>query len=222
MSTQAFETSYMSTIEHLPSGTTLLIENVQWEDYKHLIEEAGESNHFRITYSEGVLEVVSPSRKHESVKEIISHLIIILAMELDIECYPVGSTTFTHTQFKEGSEPDACFYLGESIKKIQNRDEVDLLVEPPPDIVVEVDLSSSSTKKMPFYRKIGVGEFWQYQKDRIRFFKLEEETYIENQESLNFPFLTSDVLTTFINEGLSQNIKTFKEFKRWITSIRSK
>jgi Uma2 family endonuclease len=210
MSTQAFETSYMSTIEHLPSGTMLIIEDVSWEDYKNLLAELGDSYGLRVTFSNGVLEVMSPSYQHEAVKNIIHDLLVVVIEETRTSYIPAGSITLKREDIKSGAEPDNCYYLKENVKKVQRKKSIDLRTDPAPDLVIEVDLSSSSTKKLNFYAQIGVTEFWTYSESSIRFFRLDQNVYIEINESLNFSFLTADIMTTFINKGLSEDLLTVK------------
>jgi Uma2 family endonuclease len=222
MSTQIFETNYMNSIENLPSGATLFIEGVKWEDYQHLIEELAESNHLRVAYSEGVLQIMSPSYQHEVVKNVIHDLLVVIFEETHTNYSPAGSTTLKHEDLKGAAEPDNCYYLRENVKKIQKRKSIDMHLDPPPDLIVEVDLSSSSTKKIDFYAMLGVIEFWKYAKSSIKFFRLDNGSYIETEHSLNFPFLTADIMAECINKGLSEDLLDAKsKLRAWVRTVSS-
>jgi Uma2 family endonuclease len=145
---------------------------------------------------------MSPSSEHESVAYFSGLLVAALAEEMRIDAYGVGSTTYNRGDLGRGFEPDASFYIRNEAR-IRGKRRIDLDVDPPPDLVIEVDITSPSLDKFPIYARLGVREVWRYDGDRATIFALEEGEYVEAGESVALPPLTSDVLTRFIQESTS-------------------
>ena len=114
----------------------------------------------------------------------------------------LGSTTFRREDLERGFEPDSCFYI-QNEEQVRGKDRIDLAVDPPPDLVIEIDIISPSFSKLPIYAQIGVPEVWRYDGTRAAIFLLEEGEYVEAGESVALPSLTSDVLTHFVEESTS-------------------
>jgi Uma2 family endonuclease len=126
---------------HVPPGQRVLVEDVSWPEFTAIIEELGEHRGTRIAYSQGTLEIVSPLPEHEKVKVVISDLIKVLLDELDMPWESLGSTTFRREDMAAGIEPDGCFYIQHQAVMV-GKDRLDLTVDPPPDLVIEVDVTS--------------------------------------------------------------------------------
>ena len=119
-----------------------------------------------------------------------------------VNAYGVGSTTYRRGDIGRGFEPDASFYIRNE-ERIRGKPRIDLSVDPPPDLVIEVDITSPSLDKFPIYARLGVHEVWRYDGTRATIFLLEEGEYVEAGESVALPSLTSDVLTLFVEESTS-------------------
>src|SRR3954468_15936417 len=157
-----YATSYLDAIAHLPAGGKLILYDVTWEAYEQLLDEL-KDRALRVSYIRGRLEIMSPSLPHERPKEMLLQLARVVADELDLTLETAGSTTFKDEQLKMGAEPDTCFYV-ENAAQIIGKEAIDLMTDPPSDIVVEIDIWSESVGKMEFYATIGVPEFWRYRK----------------------------------------------------------
>ena len=141
----------------------VLLRNVGWETYERLREEREERPTPRFFYDRGELEIMSPSAEHESISGIIASLIKELAVALGLDVYGAGSTTFSRQDVAGGFEPDESFYFGERAAMVRGKRTIDLDAgDPPPDLVVEVDLTSPSLAKLPVYARVGVREVWRY------------------------------------------------------------
>jgi Uma2 family endonuclease len=116
--------------------------------------------------------------------------------------YGVGSTTFKRGDIGLGFEPDASFYI-ENEERVRGKPRIDLYEDPPPDLVIEVDITSPSLDKFPIYARLGVHEVWRYDGTRATIFALGDGEYVEAGESAALPPLTSEVLTHFIAESAS-------------------
>jgi len=171
----------------------------------------------RVSYDEGRLEIVTPSAKHEKCKEFILGIARVLAEEFGTALETFGSTTFKQKALRKGAEPDTCFYV-EHAALVVGRDELDLAVDPPPDVIVEVDVSHSSVRKMAFYGQIGVPELWRYDGRRAVMYRLSGTSYHETPASVAFPAFTADTLTALVRridtEGQQTVLEAFRKSLR--------
>ena len=134
-----------------PEGRVIL-RNVGWETYERLLEEDPGRSAPRFFYDRGVLEIVSPSFEHEQIAGVVASLVDELAVELEIDVVGAGSTTFNREDLLRGFEPDVSFYFSENASRVRGKRRISLDAgDPPPDLVVEVDITSPSTTKLPIY-----------------------------------------------------------------------
>ena len=180
----------------------VLLHNISWETYERLLDERGDSRVPRLAYDRGDLEIMSPSSEHESVAYFIALLVAVLTEEMGVNAYGVGSTTYRRGDIGRAFEPDASFYIRNE-ESIRGKPRIDLSVDPPPDLVAEVDITSPSLDKFPIYARLDVPEVWRYDGTRATIFLLEEGEYVEAGESVALPSLTSDVLALFVDESTS-------------------
>src|SRR2546426_10898948 len=127
----AHVTSYLDAIAHLPSGATLTLTNVSWEEYEQLLQDLGEGSAVRVFYDHGWLEIVSPTGRHERSKDLIAYLVRAIADELEQDLESFGSTTFKEKELESGGEPDTCFYL-QTAARVKGNNDLDLKADPPP------------------------------------------------------------------------------------------
>ena len=127
--------------------------------------------------------------------------------------FSAGSTTFKRQDLAKGFEPDSCFYI-QNEGRISGKAEIDLDTDPPPDLIIEIDISSSSLNKFPVYAHIGVPEVWRYDGTRVVFFVLAGENYEAAEESRAFPVLTSGVATELLDA--SAEVKS----TAWVHRVR--
>ena len=132
----------MTTVLH-PPDQGIVLEGISWETYERLLSEHQESAGTRFTFDQGRLEIMVLSAKHERYKDLLVLLINVLAEELDIDLSSFGSTTFRRHDLERGFEPDACFYI-QHADQVSAKDRLDLSVDPAPELVVEIDITSSS------------------------------------------------------------------------------
>jgi Uma2 family endonuclease len=145
----------------------VILRGVNWADYQRLLEVRGERSAPRITYLEGCVEIMSPSREHESIKSVLGRLVEVFCLELDIEFSSFGSWTIEDEDVDRGAEPDECYVFGN-------------VVDPKrPDLAIEVVWTSGGLNKLEVYRKLGVREVWSWRRGRIAPFVLRGESYVE-------------------------------------------
>jgi Uma2 family endonuclease len=148
-----------------------MLHNVSWETYARLVAERGDRRVPRFAYDRGELEIMSPSTEHESVAYFLGLLVALFAGETGVNAYGVGSTTFKREDLERGFEPDSCFYV-QNEERIRGKSRIDLDVDPPPDLVIGVDITSPSPAKFPIYARIGVREIWRHDGERVSIFVL--------------------------------------------------
>lgn len=213
--------NFLDAIAHLPAGGTLILTDIPWGEYEQLLSDLGDSSGIRITYDNGRLEAVSPSSKHENFARLISDLALIAAEEADVVFENLGSTTYKQELLSRGVEPDACFYI-DNASAIIGRDQIDLKTDPPPDIVVQIDVSHESSRKLAIYAGMGVPEVWRYDGKRAQFYRLAGDDYREVDASLVFPVLTTDVLARFVEQGKAEGQTAVRRsFREWLRAQTS-
>lgn len=199
-----------------PAEGRVLLRNVSWETYKRLIAEREERPVPRFFYDRGELEIASPSKRHETISRVIALLVEIVAEEKNLDVESAGSTTFRREGRARGFEPDECFYLSDNIGPVRGKDDLDLEAgDPPPDIVVEVDITGPSISKFPIYALPEVPEVWRHDGEKVEISTLgDSEEYVEVSESSLLPSVTSRVLTKFVADGLEM------ERPAWARKVR--
>jgi Uma2 family endonuclease len=192
----------MATVVHPPEQTTqrVVLRHVSWETYERLLAEHEQCSSPRFTYDHGVLEIMSPSIKHERLNRSIATLCEVIAEEWHMELDNAGSTTFKREDLARGFEPDSCFYV-QNVERVRARDQIDLTVDPPPDLVIEIDISSSSLDRFPIFANLGLPEVWRYDGTCLTIFTLRTGTYQAVAASAVFPGVTSQLIFQFIEES---------------------
>ena len=192
------------------------MENINWSEFESVLEDLGENRGSRIAYDQGKLEIMTPLPEHEVNKVYISNFVEILLEELDIEFCPLGSTTFKNQLMLKGIEPDSCFYI-ENEAVVRGKNRLDLTVDPPPDLALEVDITNRSHPNI--YESLGVAELWRYQKNQLEILLLVDGKYVESPTSANFPnFPLVEIIPQYLakcrTEGRNKGIKAFRNWVR--------
>jgi Uma2 family endonuclease len=163
--------------------SVIVLPDVDWETYERLRNAEGNRN-LRMTYDRGILEIMSPSKLHERLSELLGRLILVWTEEKRIPIQSGGSTTLKKTAQRRGLEPDKCFFI-ESETAVRARDEHDPAIDPSPDLAIEVDVSSSSELRMPIYADLGIREVWRWKQEQLILFVLHASgQYHERGESV--------------------------------------
>jgi Uma2 family endonuclease len=170
----------------VPVGHQLLIKDISWSTYKNILAELGESRSSRISYSQGILEIMAPLPEHEVAKVIIGDLVKALLEELDIEFWSLGSTTFDKEKMDAGVEPDDCFYI-QNEAAVRGKDRIDLTVDPPPDLAIEIDITSRT--RFNNYEVLGVPELWRWNGTKLEINMMINGKYVASTTSAIFPNL---------------------------------
>jgi Uma2 family endonuclease len=175
---------------------------VSWETYERLLSDDEGRRVPRITYDRGVMELVTPSMPHEEDARTIARIVEIVAANLGIPIRSVGSTTFRRKDLERGFEPDASFYIQHE-ERIRGQTEVDLSVDPPPDIVLQMEVSRSAIDKLGLFASMGISEVWRCDGQQVSIFILDREldSHQESSQGLALPALSREILTRFLIES---------------------
>jgi Uma2 family endonuclease len=206
--------SYVDAIDHLPPGATLLIPHVSWDEYEQLLQDLGQRPDLRVTYDDGRLEVMTLSDQHEEFADDILGLARLFSQELGITLETRGSATRRRQRVRKGTEPDQSFWVANAHRIIGKR-RIDLDTDPPPDVVVEVDITKDSRGKFSIYAALGVPEIWRCDGTRVQMYELRATAYGEVEASRFFPGLTCAFLLEFLElsnaRGQTAALAAFRE-----------
>lgn len=183
---------------------TVVLSDISWQTYQVMLADMGDHRATRLAYHQGTLTLKMPSKLHEIINRLLARIVETLTEELGLEVVNFGSTTLGSEATKAGAEPDTGFYIQNALK-LEGLDP-EIPDDLPPDLVIEVDITSPSTKQLAIYKVLGVPEVWQYNEQKgIRLYELKEEQYVETQESIAFPKLTMTKLHEFIELRQTQS-----------------
>ena len=196
----------MSTRTVEPAGAEpdqrIFLRRASWGDYERILTIRGESSGVRVSYLDGEIELMSPSRHHERIKSTIARLVEAFALERGIDLSAFGSWTLREEGDDAGAEPDECYVVGAH--------------EPErPDLAIEVVWSSGSLDKLEIYRRLGVPEVWFWIKGKITIHRLRDEGYEAVPRSGLFADLDLDHLTTFVDrKSMTQSVREYTDWLR--------
>jgi Uma2 family endonuclease len=192
----------------------LVVYGVNWQTYEKVLD-AFADRPIRITYDRGNLELMSPLPIHEVYKCLFLRLIDDLSDALDFAMKACGSTTFRREDLDRGLEPDECFYLA-NLSRVRSWTRIDLTVDPPPDLAVEVDNTNSSLDRMGIYAALGVPELWRFDGETLQAHELVAGVYLPRPHSPTFPFLPLAEIVSLLDQSIT--ITDDRELRRNIRS----
>jgi Uma2 family endonuclease len=200
----------------------VVLQGISWDTYEHLLADLANRSVPRLTFDQGVLEIMSPTPEHEEYKHMLALLVEMVAAELRINIRGFGSATFTRKDLHKGFEPDACFYIG-STPRIRGKRKISLPQDPPPDLLIEIDVTSSSLDRFALFARTGVPEVWRYNGSQLQIFTLTGQEYIEVEQSIAFPLLTNTVIAQFVENGIElDRVEWLDRLREWIRQHRDK
>ena len=198
------------------SGQRFLLLDVGWETYQSLRAAIGDRP-VHITYDRGRLELMVPSDLHERFKKLIDRMLSVIAEEWDIPLRSQGSTTFHNEALGRGVEPDECYYI-QNEPVVRGRDEIDSETDPPPDLAIEIDISSSSLNRLDIYAALKVPELWRFDGENLSVWVLGADgRYRSSQESSAIPSLfPGDLVAHLARRNELDELAWIREFRNWV------
>jgi Uma2 family endonuclease len=175
----------------------ILLPGVRWCTYEALLADMDDTPAARLAYDHGTLEIMVPSFSHEQLNRLLAAIVEALAMGMHLDFINAGSTTFKREDVARGFEPDSCFYL-QHVDAVRGHITIDLATDPPPDLLIEIDITHPSLDKLPIYAVIGVPEVWRYDGQRMIIYCLGDGTYSVVDTSVVLPGVTTQQLAHFV------------------------
>jgi len=194
--------------------------DVPWEGYEAILEAFGDRR-LRHSYDDGMLEIMSPLKRHDRNKTLLARLLEMAAFELDIDMQGIGSTTLRKEARRKGLEPDECYYVAHEAD-VRFEEEYDPKRDPPPDLAIEVEVSHSEVGRMEIYAGLGVPEVWRLKDGKLTYYRLSrEEKYVKTSRSKSFPLLTPEVLEHFLKRRYEvRENQLLREFVDWLREAK--
>ena len=201
------------------SENRVLLHGVSWETFECLLAYVGDRRKTLFNYIKGNLEIMSPLSLHEGSSRFFDKLLTIFVDELDIDMRCLGSLLMKSSELKIGGEPDSCYYIKNELA-IRAQENVIVGQDPPPDLVLEVDITNPSDRRLQIYALLGVPEVWRYDGYSLEFLALQNGGYVAIENSLSFPTLPAAIIVEYVQKRLLLGeSKTLKEFRGWVKAI---
>lgn len=197
----------------------IVLHGVSWSQYVAISNALPESAGLRTAFDGDNLELMVTSFGHERYKKLIGRLIETLTLELEIDLCSGGQTTFRRDDIERGLEPDQCYWIAH-FEAMSGKQQWSPDTDPPPDLAVEIDVTSSSVDREGIYAELGVIELWRFDGDQIRAYRLRRKRYHKIEASVVFPFLRVADLLPFIVDHTASETAMIRSFVSWIRDQR--
>jgi Uma2 family endonuclease len=194
-----------------------ILRAIDWATYDALGDLLMDRN-IRMTYDGETLELMTPSPRHEHLKTLMARLIEVLPLEMeDLELLGLGSMTFKREDVERGLESDECYWI-QSELAMRGKDEYDAMVDPPPDLALEVEVSRSVLDRLEIYAKLRIPEVWRFDGEVIHILFLRPDgQYVEGERSSALPFLPVQELVRFVGQcGTKSDSQIARDFQKWV------
>ena len=196
---------------------TIQLSGISWQTYIALLTELSTQRRLRLTYNRGILEIMAPSPDRERYKQTLGRFVETIAEELEIAIEPLGSTTLKLPSLS-GAEPDKCFYI-QNLNAVKGKKRLDMQQDPAPDLVVEIDITSSSASRLQIYAALNVPEVWRYDGNSFRIDVLKNRQYVPSDISLAFPKISMLEIGGFLAKVETMDyLELVREFRSWVKS----
>lgn len=203
-----------------PPEAGIILENVGYEIYEGLLAAHPDSASPRFAYDDGRLEIMILSQRHEQPNRTLAQIVEIVAEDFEIDIARLGSMTCKRDDILKGFEPDSSFYI-QNLDTISGKDQLDFAIDPPPDLVVEIDITHPSLPKFPIFAAFKVPEVWRFDGKMVQILKLEGSQYVETDESIALPPLTGEVLTNFLSDSREmKSVAWTRRVRGWAQAAR--
>ncbi len=206
----------MSAVKLPTDEQHIVLSNVDWDTYIMFSDRIGERN-IRCNYNGVDLELMTVSPEHERAKTLLGRLLEALTEEMDIDIAGFGSMTCRREDLKHGFEPDECYWIAHETQ-VRGRNHIDLTRDPPPDLMLEVEISRSFVDRLALAAHLGVPEVWRWDGEMLRVMLLDADgQYTEGECSRLLPFLPIAEFVRFLRRDMAQSdTKWLRSFRDWV------
>ena len=196
--------------------TRTLLTNISWQTFKTMLAEMGSQRNNRLAYELGTVEIMTPLMPHENSNRLIEVFIGVMCEESGFEIKRTGSLTLTRDDLERGGEPDSSYYIqNESL--VRDRGNIDLTIDPPPDLVLEVEYSRSAIDKLALYASIRIPELWRFNGSVLRVYTLTDGQYTEVESSPTFAPIPVKEIPRFLQQAKTKGENaTTRDFRTWV------
>lgn len=207
-----------------PSEYRTVLPKINWQKYEELLAEMAGDRTARFTFDRGRLEMMNPLEEHERCHKLIESLLLVITDELDQPITSYKAPTLKREDWQIGTEPDSAYYL-QNCDRMDGKRTIDLASDPPPDLILEVELSRSSFNKFAIYAQLGIPEVWRYiskpgetfLKGKLFIHYLVGDRYVEEDHGLAFPFLPAGRILQFIDQSDVEGLpKALRDLRLWV------
>ena len=204
---------------HASGEQRFVLRGVDWSGFRTLAEALGERR-VRLAYDGESLELMTVSRIHEKWSRLFGRLIVALTEELGLPIDSAGSPTLDREDVRRGLEPDECFYL-QNEPLVRAKDDIDLAVDPPPDLAIEIDISQSSLNRLQIYQALAIPEVWRFDGQVLEIHRRGPDgRYALAECSGHFPFLPLSELVAFLQQHRQMDENSLiRSFRVWIREL---
>ncbi len=194
----------------------VVLNNISWQTYQVVLAELGNHRSARLAYDCGVLEITMPSDLHEMIKRLLERIVTTLTEELNLKVRSVGSVTLEREDLQRGAEPDSGFYIQNATQICGQQ--IDLQTSPPPDLVIEVDITRSSKQRLAICCQLGVPEVWRCNQTTLEIYQLQSGAYVLCQYSPTFPMVSGAILKQFVDrsEQIDDDNAIVRTLRDWV------
>jgi len=175
----------------------VILHGISWETYEKILAEHNEVSNPHFAYCDGELEIAGLGYKDEKTKQLLFELVVEIARILEVDYEGAASTTFRKEKKKKGFERDATFYF-KNVAVIRGKSDINLSIDPPPELVIEVDITHGSLPKFPIFSALGIEEIWRFDGEGMKFYRLQGEAYEEVTESVCLRGVKSETVTELL------------------------
>ena len=194
----------------------VILNNISWDTFERLLADIGDRRKTLFHYINGTLEIMSPLSLHEGSNRFIEALLGIFTDELEIDMRRLGSLLMKIPELKLGAEPDSCYYI-QNEPIIRGKEVIIVGQDPVPDLVLEVDITNPSDRRLPIYALLAVPEVWRYDGYSLEFLALDNGAYQLIEKSLSFPDLQAAIIVEYVQKRLTLGESgTLREFRKWV------
>ncbi|NJP09623.1 MAG: Uma2 family endonuclease [Leptolyngbyaceae cyanobacterium RU_5_1] len=200
----------------IQSPDRVLLDHISWQSYQSLVKDFEQQPAIRLTYDRGLLEIRMPLDPHETYKKLLGRLVEALTEELGVEIRSLGSRTCDREDLLRGLEPDQCYY-NQHEQAVWDKAQINLNTDPPPDLAIEIDITSSSINRLDIYAELCVPEVWRYDGQSLIMYRLGNQQYQPYGNSIAFPFLTSLDIKRFLDlKQRTRENALIRLFREWV------
>lgn len=209
--------TYPPQTSPLQGEQRVVFNHLHWQAYQQILQAIGEHRSSRLIYDCGTLEITMPLEDHEFAVRLIERFIYFLVVEMGLKLKTLGSTRLDRPDLNRGAEPDNAYYIQNQMVVAGKK--VDFTQDPPPDLVVEVDITHTDIDKNALYANLGIPEFWRYNGQEWRIYQLHNHVYEEVEFSPTFPGIPKTKLYEFLALAQEDEVAAEQSLRTWLSNF---